>query len=265
MARLKAGTIPHRERTMSGGQPPRDDHVPAAGPPVEPAIVVNKWLVTLAVLTGTIMAVLDSSIVNVALPEMAGGIGATVTEITWVVTGYILSQVLIMPITGVLSARFGRKRFYIASVVLFTVASMCCGLARSLPVLVAFRVIQGFGGGVLTTVTQAILRETFPQEEQGLAMGIFGLGVLGAPALGPMLGGWLTDNWSWPWVFYINVPIGVINVLLVSRFVHDPPYLIRRKGRVDWAGLALLTLGLGALQLMLAKGQEKTGSIQASS
>jgi MFS transporter, DHA2 family, multidrug resistance protein len=217
----------------------------------------HKWVVAGTVLTGTIMAVLDSSIVNVALPDMRGTLGATVDQITWVVTGYILANVIVMPIVGLLSARFGRKNFFMGSVLLFTAASMMCGLARSLPLMVAFRVLQGIGGGVIITVPQAILRETFPAEEQGLAMGIYGMGVVLAPAIGPTLGGWLTDRYAWPWIFYINVPIGILNILLVTRFIEDPPYLIREKGRIDWAGLALMTSGLGALQLMLEEGQSK--------
>ncbi len=218
---------------------------------------VNKWVVTVTVLTGTIMAVLDSSIVNVALPSMTGTLGVTVEEITWVITGYILSQVILMPITGMLSQRFGRKNFYLFSVALFTLSSMLCGLSRTLPTMVVFRVLQGAGGGVLTTVAQAILRETFPPAEQGLAMGIYGMGVVVAPAVGPTLGGWLTDNYSWPWIFFINVPIGVLNVMLVSRFIHDPPYLVREKGRIDWTGLALLTVGVGSMQLMLEQGERE--------
>ena len=206
-------------------------------------------------MTGTIMAVLDASIVNVALPSMSGELGATVEEITWVVTGYMLSNVIVMPLIAWLSARFGRTRFYVASVVLFTLSSMGCGLARTLPVLVGFRVLQGFGGGVLMTVSQAILRETFPPAEQGLAMGIYGMGVVLAPAFGPTLGGWLTDQYSWPWIFYVNVPIGILNLVLVQRFIRDPPYLTRERGRIDWQGIALLALGLGALQLMLEQGE----------
>lgn len=215
----------------------------------------NKWIVAGTVLTGTIMAVLDASIVNVALPSMSGTLGATIEEITWVVTGYMLSNVIVMPLIAWLSARFGRTRFYLASVVLFTASSMCCGLARTLPLLVAFRVVQGFGGGVLMTVSQAILRETFPPAEQGLAMGLYGMGVVLAPAIGPTLGGWLTDRYSWPWVFYVNVPIGMLNILLVRRFISDPPYLPRERGRIDIPGIALLAVGLGALQLMLEKGE----------
>ena len=217
----------------------------------------NKWVVAGTVLIGTVMAVLDSSIVNVALPPMSGSLGATIEEITWVVTGYILATVLVMPITGMLSARFGRKNFYLACVVLFTAASMACGAARTLPMMVFFRAIQGIGGGALITISQAILRESFPPKEQGLAMGLYGFGVVLAPAVGPTLGGWLTDQYSWPWVFYVNVPIGIINVLMVMRFIEDPPYLVRERGKLDLAGLALLTIGLGALQLMLEKGQDK--------
>jgi DHA2 family multidrug resistance protein len=217
----------------------------------------NKWVVAGTVMTGTIMAVLDSSIVNVALPDMSGSLGATIEQITWVITGYILANVIIMPIIALLSARFGRKRVYMLSVIAFTGASMACGAARSLPLIVFFRIIQGLGGGVLITVSQAILRETFPVEEQGVAMGVYGMGVVLAPAIGPTLGGWLTDQYSWPWIFYVNVPIGIINLILVSRFIHDPPYLVREKGEIDWLGLALMTIGLGALQLMLEEGERE--------
>ncbi|HTR77413.1 MAG TPA: DHA2 family efflux MFS transporter permease subunit [Gemmatimonadaceae bacterium] len=215
----------------------------------------HKYVIAATVLTGTIMAVLDSSIVNVALPDMSGTLGVTIQEVTWVVTSYILAQVIVMPITGLLAARLGRKRFYMASVVLFTTASMACGVARGLGSMVVFRVIQGFGGGVLLTVSQAILRESFPPEEQGIAMGLYGLGAVLAPAFGPTVGGWLTDQYSWPWIFYVNVPIGVLNLILVLRFIEDPPYLIREKGYIDWTGLGLLVAGLGALQLMLEEGE----------
>jgi DHA2 family multidrug resistance protein len=218
---------------------------------------VNKWVVAVTVMTGTTMAVLDSSIVNVALPDMAGTLGATIEEIAWVVTGYILSNVIIMPILGTLAEQIGRKRMYQIAVVLFTLASMACGLARSLPAIVAFRVLQGLGGGVLMTVSQAILRESFPVEEQGMAMGVYGMGVVIAPAIGPTLGGWITDTYSWPWVFYINLPIGILNFVLVHRFIHDPPFLERKRGGLDWTGIALLAVGLGALQLMLEKGETK--------
>ncbi|PYO41092.1 MAG: MFS transporter [Gemmatimonadetes bacterium] len=217
----------------------------------------NKWVIAGTVMTGTIMAALDASIVNVALPDMSGTLGATIEEITWVVTGYMLSNVIIMPLIAWLSVRFGRKRMYAASALLFTAASMCCGLARTLPMMVLFRVLQGAGGGVLMTVSQAILREAFPLHEQGIAMGVYGMGVVLAPAFGPTLGGWLTDRYAWPWIFYVNVPIGLLNVLLVQRFIADPPYLVRERGRVDVPGIVLLALGLGALQLMLEEGQRK--------
>jgi DHA2 family multidrug resistance protein len=156
-----------------------------------------------------------------------------------------------------LSQRFGRKNILMFSIAMFTLASMLCGLARNLPLMVLFRVLQGIGGGALITIPQAILRETFPAEEQGMAMGLYGMGVVLAPALGPTLGGWLTDNYSWPWIFYINVPVGILNLMLVSRFIHDPPYLQRAKNRIDWEGLGLLTVGLGALQLMLEQGERR--------
>jgi len=216
----------------------------------------QRWLITLSVLTGTIMAVLDASIVNVALPDMSGSLGASTTEITWIVAGYMLANVVIMPIIALLSERFGRKRFYLANIVLFTAASMLCGMARTLPLMVAFRILQGIGGGVLMTVSQAILRETFPPEEQGLAMGIYGMGIVVAPAVGPTLGGWITDQYSWPWIFFINVPIGVLCLFLVSRFVHDPPYLVRKRGAIDWIGVAFMTVGLGSLQLILEQGEQ---------
>jgi len=219
--------------------------------------VPHKWVIAGTVLTGTFMAVLDASIVNVALPHMSGSLGATLQEITWVATGYLLANVLIMPVIALLSARFGRKRFYMVSVLAFTVASMACGAARDLRWMVIFRVVQGLGGGAMITVAQAVLRETFPVEEQGLAMGIYGMGVVVAPAVGPTLGGWLTDHYSWPWVFYVNVPIGIVNLLLVQRFIFDPPYFVRHRGRIDWTGLGLMAVGLGALQLMLEEGYDK--------
>ncbi len=219
--------------------------------------VPHKWVITGTVLVGTLMAVLDSSIVNVALPVMRGSLGATVEEITWVVTGYILSSVIVMPVIALASARFGRRNFYLVNIVVFTVASALCGLAHSLPFMVLARIIQGVGGGVLMTVSQAILRETFPPEEQGLAMGIYGLGVVLAPAFGPTLGGWLTDQFSWASVFWINVPIGAVNLLLAARYIHDPPYLKRERGSLDWFGLGAMVMGLGALQIMLEKGESK--------
>jgi DHA2 family multidrug resistance protein len=217
----------------------------------------NKWLVTVTVMTGAMMAALDTSIVNVALPHMRGALGASVEEIAWVSTGYILSSVIVMPIIALLISRFGRKRFFVFSVMLFTGSSMLCGAAWDLPSMVAFRVLQGIGGGALIPLAQALLRETFPTEEQATAMSLFGLGVILGPAFGPTLGGWLTDNYSWPWIFYINVPVGILNVLLIMRFIEDPPYLVREKGSMDAAGLFLMAVGLGSLQIMLEKGDQK--------
>jgi DHA2 family multidrug resistance protein len=206
-------------------------------------------------MTGNIMSSLDISIVNVVLPHMRGTFSASVEEITWVSTGYILSNVIIMPIVAFLSSRFGRKNYYIFSVLLFTGSSMLCGIAWNLTSMVGFRILQGIGGGALIPVSQSILREIFPPKEQAMAMGIFGVGVMLGPAIGPTLGGWLTDNYSWPWIFYINVPVGIINVLLVKKFIEDPHYLVRQTGKVDILGLSLMTVGLGALQTMLEQGE----------
>jgi MFS transporter, DHA2 family, multidrug resistance protein len=207
-------------------------------------------------MTGTIMSAIDMSIVNVALPNMRGTLGASVEEISWVSIGYILSNVIIMPIVALLSSWFGRKRFYMFSVLLFTCASMLCGTAWSLESMITFRIIQGIGGGALIPVSQAILRETFPPKEQAMAMGIYGVGVILGPAIGPTLGGWLTDNYSWPWIFYINVPIGIINILMVMNYIEDPSYLIRERGKLDISGLCFMAIGLGALQIMLEKGEQ---------
>jgi DHA2 family multidrug resistance protein len=218
---------------------------------------IDKWIITITVMTGTIMSALDTSIVNVALPHMRGTLGTSVSEITWVAAAYMLSNVIIMPIIALLSSRFGRKSLYMFCVFLFTLSSIFCGMARSLGSMILFRIMQGVGGGALVPIAQSILRETWPVEQQGTAMGIYGLGVIMGPAIGPTLGGWITDNYSWPWIFYINIPIGIINLLLVSRYIKDPPYLIRERGKLDLAGLFFLIIGLGALQLMLEKGQEK--------
>jgi DHA2 family multidrug resistance protein len=217
----------------------------------------HKWLITITVMTGAVMSALDTSIVNVALPHMMGSLGASVEEITWVSTGYILSSVIIMPIIALLSSRFGRKNFYLFCVMLFTCASTMCGFAWDLPSMVFFRIVQGIGGGTIIAASQAILRETFPPEEQGVAMGIYGLGVVFGPAIGPTLGGWLTDTFSWPWIFFVKSPLGVVNILLVMKYIEDPPYLVREKRKMDLLGLFYMTVGLGALQIMLEKGEQK--------
>ena len=216
-----------------------------------------KWLIAVTVMSGAIMAAFDTSIVNVALPQMRGALGASVEEITWVSTGYILSSVITMPIIALLSSRFGRKRFYIFSALLFTCFSTLCGFAWDLQSMVIFRIVQGLGGGTLIVVSLAILRETFPPEEQGLAMGLYGFGVILGPAIGPTLGGWLTDHYSWQWIFYIKWPLGILNTLLIMKFIEDPPYLVREKGKLDLAGLFFMAVALGAIQIMLAKGNRK--------
>ena len=220
-----------------------------------PAASHSKWIITITVMTGTLVASINASSVNVALPHMQGNLGASTEEIAWVSTGYILSSVIIMPLVAWFSARYGRKRFYMASILLFILSSILCGLAWNLPSIVAFRIVQGIGGGTLIPVAQAILRETFPLEEQGSAMGIYGFGVLLGPAFGPTLGGWVTDHYSWPWVFYINIPVGILTLILASRFIQDPPYLIRARDKVDFSGLMLMIVGLGALQFMLERGE----------
>lgn len=218
---------------------------------------MNKWIVTVTVMLGTIMSSLDSSIVNVAIPYMQGSMGASLEQITWVSTGYLLSNTIIMPIIALLSARFGRKNFYMFGIVLFTLGSALSGIAWSLYTIVIFRIIQGIGGGVLIPIAQAILREVFPKEEQGMAMGIYGIGVVMGPAFGPTLGGWLIDRYSWPWIFYINLPIGVISLIMVHFFIEDPDFLVREKSKIDFLGLLFMAIGLGALQVFLADGENK--------
>ncbi len=222
-----------------------------SGPPS-----VNPWLVTIAVTVGTLMGALDTSIVNVAMPYIRANLGVTVTEVAWISTGYIIALVIIMPLTAWLGTRFGRKRVYMACLALFTGASFFCGMSRSLHSLLFFRVLQGLGAGALQPTEQAILRETFPPKQHAQAMGLYGLAVMIGPAIGPTLGGWITDNYSWPWIFYINIPIGIIGLWLVEKFVHDPPYARAQRGvPVDAMGMALLAIGLAALQTVLEEGQ----------
>jgi MFS transporter, DHA2 family, multidrug resistance protein len=216
----------------------------------------NKWLIAAAVTFGTLMGTIDTSIVNVALPHLRGTLSASVEEITWVSTGYVVASVLIMPLTAWLGARFGRKRVYLSGLALFLLGSFFCGAARSLPALVFFRILQGFGAGSLQPTEQAILRETFPPKEQGMAMGLYGFAIMLGPAIGPTLGGYIVDNYSWPWIFYINLPVGLIGLFMVWNIVHDPPYLERVKGDVDWWGIGLLVVGLGALQTLLEQGEQ---------
>ncbi|MGB9255387.1 MAG: DHA2 family efflux MFS transporter permease subunit [Candidatus Korobacteraceae bacterium] len=218
---------------------------------------VNPWLIAIAVMSSTFMEVLDTTVVNVSLPHIAGSLSATNDEATWTLTSYLVANAIILPMTGWLASRFGRKRLLMMSVTGFTVASFLCGLAPSLPFLILCRVIQGACGGGLQPLSQAILLESFPAEKRGQAMAFWALGIVVAPMLGPVAGGWLTDNYSWRWVFYINVPIGVIALILTEIFIFDPSYLRHKEKRgIDYWGIGLLTVGIGSLQVMLDKGQE---------
>ena len=216
-------------------------------------------LIAATVMIATFMEVLDTSIANVALPHIAGSLGATIDESTWVLTSYLISNAIVLPLTGWLHMLFGRKRFYMACVVVFTLSSLMCGLAPSLPLLILFRVIQGAGGGGLQPTSQAILVESFERRQQGMAMAVYGMGVVVAPIIGPTLGGWITDNFTWRWIFFINVPIGVLSILMTSTMIEDPPYLVRKKLgqglKIDFIGLGLLSVGLGFGQVVLDKGQ----------
>lgn len=212
-------------------------------------------LITVTVMLGLIMAIIDTTIVNVGLDTIGGNLGATVDQVAWVATGYILASVVVMPLNGWLTALLGRKRFYAISLALFTAASFLCGTARTIWVLVFYRVIQGIGGGALQPTAQAILFETFPPQKRGAAMAIFGMGAMVGPAIGPTLGGWIIDNASWPLIFYINVPIGIIAFLMTLSFIPNPKYIEKPKGGVDWVALGLLTAGLASLQFVLEQGE----------
>lgn len=222
----------------------------------EPVKTVNKWLVTISVMLPTIMEIVDTSVANVALPHMQGSLNAGTDEITWVLTSYLVSNAIVLPMTGWLSRIFGRKRFLITCITLFTISSFLCGAAPNLATLILFRVIQGAAGGALIPSSQAILLETFPPHERGMANAIFGIGAMFGPIIGPALGGWITDNLNWRWIFYINIPIGIIAVIMATYFIFDPPYLKRAKVAIDYWGLGFLTVGLGALQIVLDKGQQ---------
>src|SRR5512141_788519 len=217
---------------------------------------INPWIVAVSVMLGTFMEVLDTTVVNVALPHIAGSLSATVDETTWVLTSYLVSNAIILPMTGWLGNQFGRKRILLASVFGFTMASLACGLAPNLPTLIIFRVIQGATGGGLQPLSQAIMLEAFPPEKRGKAMAFWALGIVVAPMLGPVLGGWITDTYSWRWIFYINLPIGIMATVMAQLFIFDPPYIKRGSSRVDYWGIGFLALGIGALQILLDKGQE---------
>ncbi|HEV2197743.1 MAG TPA: DHA2 family efflux MFS transporter permease subunit [Candidatus Acidoferrum sp.] len=222
---------------------------------------INPWVIALTVTLATFMEVLDTSIANVALPHIAGNLSVGQDESTWVLTSYLVSNAIILPLSGWFSGLLGRKKFYMLCVALFTVSSFLCGLAPSLGVLVLFRIMQGAGGGGLQPSEQAILNDTFPLEKRGMAFAVYGLAVVVAPTIGPWLGGWITDNFSWRWVFYINVPVGIISLLLTSFLVSDPPYMkkanLKAGFRIDYIGIGLISLGLGSMQIILDKGQRE--------
>jgi DHA2 family multidrug resistance protein len=222
---------------------------------------VNPWIIALTVTLATFMEVLDTSIANVALPHIAGNLSAGVDESTWVLTSYLVANAIILPLAGWLSEVFGRKNFYMMSVALFTVSSLLCGLAPSLPWLIFFRVLQGLGGGGLQPSEQAILADTFPAEQRGMGMAVYGVAVVTAPIIGPTLGGWITDNYSWHWIFLINIPVGLVSLFLTSRLISDPPDMRRRRlgegHSIDGIGLGLIAIGLASLQFLLDKGQRE--------
>jgi DHA2 family multidrug resistance protein len=220
----------------------------------------NPWVIAMTVTLATFMEVLDTSIANVALPHIAGNLGATSDESTWVQTSYLVSNAIILPMSGWLSTRIGRKRFYMACVVLFTLSSMLCGMASSLPMLIAFRVMQGLGGGGLGPSEQAILADTFSQEQRNMGFAIYGMAIVVAPAIGPTLGGWITDSYSWHWIFFINVPIGILSLFLTQKVVHDPPHVLAARKllgqKTDYFGITTIVLGVGFLQYVLDKGEQ---------
>jgi MFS transporter, DHA2 family, multidrug resistance protein len=216
----------------------------------------HKYLIAFAVVLAALMQVIDSSIVNVALPDMMGNLGASLDEIAWVSTGYILASVIVIPLTGWLGEFFGRKRYFVGSIIIFTVSSFLCGASHSLGELVFWRIIQGLGGGALMTVSQAVLFESFPRKEAGTAMALFGLGVMVGPTIGPTLGGWLTDNYGWPWIFYINIPLGILAAVMIIGYVHDPEGQ-QRPPSIDYIGIALLATSVGSLQYLLENGQRE--------
>jgi MFS transporter, DHA2 family, multidrug resistance protein len=218
---------------------------------------INPWLIAVAVMFGTFMEVLDTTVVNVSLPHIAGSLSVTPEEATWALTSYLVANAIILPITGWLASFFGRKRLLMFAVVGFTASSFMCGFAPNLAWLVIFRIVQGLTGGVLQPVSQAVMLEAFPPEQRGKAMGFWGLGIVVAPMLGPVLGGWLTDNYSWRWVFYINIPVGIASIIMTKLFIFDPPYLRRATNKVDAWGIGMLAVGIGALQILLDKGQQE--------
>lgn len=218
---------------------------------------VNPWMIAVAVMFGTFMEVLDTTVVNVSLPHIAGSLSVTPEEATWALTSYLVANAIVLPITGWLANYFGRKRLLMAAVVGFTASSFMCGFAPNLIWLIVFRITQGLTGGVLQPVSQAVMLEAFPPAQRGKAMGFWGLGIVVAPMLGPVLGGWLTDNYSWRWVFYVNIPVGIASIIMTRLFIFDPPYIRRTSTKVDTWGIGMLAVGIAALQIVLDKGQQE--------
>ena len=218
---------------------------------------VNKWLIVLTVMLPTFIEIMDTSVVNVTLDHIRGTMSAGIDESAWAITSYIISNAIVMPMSDWLSRLFGRKRYLMFSVALFTASSVMCGLSWSLNSLIFFRVLQGVGGGALVPLSQAILFETFSEEERGKAMGAFGIGTTVAPAVGLPLGGWIADNWTWRWIFYINLPIGIISIFMILVYIRDPHYMKIEKPKIDILGISLLVIGLAALQIVLDKGQRE--------
>jgi DHA2 family multidrug resistance protein len=217
---------------------------------------INPWIIAISVMLGTFMEVLDTTVVNVSLQHIAGSLSVTPEEATWVLTSYLVANAIVLPLTGWLANYFGRRNILLASVGGFTVFSFLCGIAPNLPTLIICRVLQGATGGGLQPLSQAILMEAFPEEKRGKAMAFWALGIVVAPMLGPVLGGWITDSYSWRWLFYINIPIGIAAVIMALMFIHDPPYIKRGEGGIDYWGIGYLAIGIGALQILLDKGQE---------
>ncbi len=218
---------------------------------------INPWIIAVSVMFATFMEVLDTTVVNVSLPHIAGNMSATIDEATWVLTSYLVANAIILPMTGWLASTFGRKRLIMAAVIGFTTSSFLCGLAPNLTSLIVFRIIQGATGGVMQPLSQSVLLEAFPPKDRGKAMGFWGLGIVVAPILGPVLGGWLTDAYSWRWVFYINIPVGITSLVMTQLYIFDPPYLRGSAGKsVDYWGIGMLAVGIGALQYVLDKGQQ---------
>jgi len=218
---------------------------------------INPWLIAVSVMFATFMEVLDTTVVNVSLPHIAGSLSASIDEATWALTSYLVANAIILPMTGWLASTFGRKRLLMLSVVGFTASSFLCGLAPTLGMLILFRILQGATGGALQPLSQAVLLEAFTPQDRGKAMGFWALGIVVAPILGPVLGGWLTDNYSWRWVFYINIPVGIASIVMTKLYIFDPPYLRSESRRVDYWGMGMLVVGIGALQIVLDKGQQE--------